>query len=199
MAKNLISAPPPALCLDYANTLAWRGSTPAESLYGLNDLLAWCEGVGAPAPQNSKLRNQNRMDPDLLPRAIAIREAIFRIFFAIAANEPVKDSDLHVLNAALRDVPQRVALARTKNGFAWCAAPAVPAMTLLAPILWSAADLLAGPYRDRVRHCANESCLWLFLDDSKSGNRRWCSMQACGNRAKAHRHYLRTKSQVGGA
>ena len=51
-----------------------------------------------------------------------------------------------------------------------------------------------GERLDRVRRCANDVCLWLFLDDSKSGNRRWCSMSACGNRAKAHRHYARKKA-----
>ena len=56
-------------------------------------------------------------------------------------------------------------------------------------------DLLAGPRRLRVRQCANPQCQWLFLDDSKSGTRRWCSMSACGNRAKAHRHYLRVKGK----
>ena len=65
---------------------------------------------------------------------------------------------------------------------------------LLAPVLWSAGDLLAGPRLGRVRRCANPQCLWLFLDDSKTGNRRWCSMATCGNRAKAHRHYLRQKA-----
>ena len=67
--------------------------------------------------------------------------------------------------------------------------------TLLAPVLWSAGDLLAGRRLDRVRRCANDQCLWLFLDDSKSGNRRWCSMSACGNRAKAHRHYAKRRGQ----
>ena len=46
-------------------------------------------------------------------------------------------------------------------------------------------DLLAGPRLDRVRRCANPECGWLFLDDSRAGKRRWCSMQSCGNRAKA--------------
>ena len=45
----------------------------------------------------------------------------------------------------------------------------------------------------RVRRCANDKCRWVFLDDSKSANRRWCSMSACGNRAKAHRHYARRR------
>jgi predicted RNA-binding Zn ribbon-like protein len=41
----------------------------------------------------------------------------------------------------------------------------------------------------------NDQCGWLFMDDSKNGSRRWCSMQSCGNRAKAHRHYLRSKQK----
>ena len=54
--------------------------------------------------------------------------------------------------------------------------------------------LFESPEVARIRHCANAKCLWLFLDDSKNGSRRWCSMQLCGNRAKAHRHYLRGKT-----
>jgi predicted RNA-binding Zn ribbon-like protein len=67
--------------------------------------------------------------------------------------------------------------------------------SLLAPALWSAADILVGLESARLRECANDRCLWLFFDDSKNGTRRWCSMQSCGNRAKAHRHYLRQKRQ----
>jgi predicted RNA-binding Zn ribbon-like protein len=44
-----------------------------------------------------------------------------------------------------------------------------------------------------LRRCANPECLWLFIDASKSGNRRWCDMASCGNRAKAARHYLKRK------
>ena len=45
----------------------------------------------------------------------------------------------------------------------------------------------------RVRQCPIESggCGWLFLDTSRSGNRRWCDMRTCGNRAKARAHYSR--------
>jgi predicted RNA-binding Zn ribbon-like protein len=66
---------------------------------------------------------------------------------------------------------------------------------MLAPALWSLADLLTGPDRTHLRECANDRCLWLFLDDSKNGSRRWCSMQSCGNRAKARRHYLRERGK----
>ncbi|MGW3415253.1 CGNR zinc finger domain-containing protein [Streptomyces sp. NPDC000888] len=44
---------------------------------------------------------------------------------------------------------------------------------------------------DRIRGCAHESCILHFFDTSRNGTRRWCSMAACGNRAKASRHYAR--------
>ncbi|MER6126425.1 CGNR zinc finger domain-containing protein [Streptomyces sp. NPDC001795] len=46
---------------------------------------------------------------------------------------------------------------------------------------------------DRIRGCAHDSCILHFFDTSRNGTRRWCSMAACGNRAKASRHYARTR------
>jgi predicted RNA-binding Zn ribbon-like protein len=56
------------------------------------------------------------------------------------------------------------------------------------PITRSAAELLTSADIDRVRECDGRGCGWLFLDTSKAGRRRWCSMAICGNRAKARRH-----------
>jgi predicted RNA-binding Zn ribbon-like protein len=59
---------------------------------------------------------------------------------------------------------------------------------------WSAAaDLvrLIGERPDRIRGCANEACVLWFLDVSRNGGRRWCSMETCGNRTKAARFYGR--------
>ncbi|MER6410770.1 CGNR zinc finger domain-containing protein [Streptomyces humidus] len=46
---------------------------------------------------------------------------------------------------------------------------------------------------DRIRGCAHEACALHFLDTSRNGGRRWCSMATCGNRAKASRHHARSK------
>lgn len=46
----------------------------------------------------------------------------------------------------------------------------------------------------RLRKCAHGACVLYFYDVSKNGTRRWCSMAVCGNRAKASRHYTRTRS-----
>ncbi|MFD3733387.1 CGNR zinc finger domain-containing protein [Streptomyces sp. NPDC058632] len=59
----------------------------------------------------------------------------------------------------------------------------------------AAADYLrlVGTAPDRVRACANDECVLHFYDVSRNGTRRWCSMSGCGNRAKASRHYARTR------
>lgn len=57
---------------------------------------------------------------------------------------------------------------------------------------WTAASQLVhlhAEHGDRIRRCANPDCVLWFLDVSRPGTRRWCSMAACGNREKARRHY----------
>jgi predicted RNA-binding Zn ribbon-like protein len=61
-------------------------------------------------------------------------------------------------------------------------------------IAQSAADLLTSGQLHRVRQCGDERCGWLFFDRSKNRSRRWCSMDDCGNRAKARRHYRRSRA-----
>ncbi|MCX4667190.1 CGNR zinc finger domain-containing protein [Streptomyces sp. NBC_01381] len=65
---------------------------------------------------------------------------------------------------------------------------------------WGAAWLAARDYLgllaaapDRIRRCAHEACVLHFFDTSRNGTRRWCSMAICGNRAKASRHYARSR------
>lgn len=204
-AGALVLAPRRDLCLDFANTLGWRGSAPSETLHGLPDLMQWAassgsllagaiDGHGAWGSAAWAERHPAEAAAIFL-RTIATRETIYRIFHAVASGGAPGDDDLLELNRALQETPARSALQRIGAGFGWRIEakrpPAAPA--LLAPALWSAGDLLAGPQLGRVRECANDKCLWLFLDESKNGTRRWCSMSACGNRAKAHRHYARVK------
>lgn len=59
------------------------------------------------------------------------------------------------------------------------------ARSLLARIAREAVELFASPAATRIRTCEGEGCALLFLDLSRSGARRWCSMSGCGNRAKA--------------
>jgi predicted RNA-binding Zn ribbon-like protein len=185
---QVIPAPATDICLMFANTRYWRGTAlPTEELQSADDVLRWAAQAGhLPAA----LVKRFERSAELLDEAVEVRESIHRCFAAAAASRAPPVDDLGVLNAALMDAPprQRVRV----NGWD-VGSPDARITTLLAPVLWSAADLLVGPQISRVRQCANPACGWLFLDTSKGGNRRWCSMSACGNRAKAHRHYMRHK------
>jgi predicted RNA-binding Zn ribbon-like protein len=192
---------PPAsadLCLGYANTLSWRGSDePAESLKSLGDLLAWLDRSVHASPSATReiaswARRHDKAAAKLFAEAVAMREVLFRVFQAAAAGAPIVMQDFAALSDAIARAPARSRLARSGGGYGWRLEPIEPAApALLAPVLWSAADLLIAGERERVRQCANAKCLWLFLDRSKTGTRRWCDMASCGNRAKARRHYLK--------
>ncbi|MBD0709688.1 MULTISPECIES: CGNR zinc finger domain-containing protein [unclassified Streptomyces] len=65
---------------------------------------------------------------------------------------------------------------------------------------WGAAWTAARDYLrllatvpDRIKLCDQPECSSYFLDTSRNGTRRWCSMALCGNRAKVARHYARTR------
>jgi len=200
IAGGVIAAPPEDLCLGFVNTRSWRGmTTPSEELHGVDDVLAWSVGTGGVDPAiaedfAAKWRARPVEAADAFAEAIALREMLFRLFGAVATREPADPADLDALNTALGSAAARSCMTCRDGSFVWSVDGLRPsAAALLSPVLWSAADLLAGARRDRVRQCDNPQCRWVFLDDSKSGNRRWCSMASCGNRAKAHRHYLKRR------
>ncbi len=192
-AGAVIPAPDDDLCLAFANTRYWRGTPePTEELGEPGDLLRWAAKVARLPPD---LTGCFAQPTDALDGALQLRETIHRCFAATASGRLPSDADLAALNAALAVAPARQ---RVQPGGWDVGVPEPSAAALLAPVLWSAADLLVGGQLARVRQCANPDCGWLFLDNSKGGNRRWCSMGACGNRAKAHRHYLRQKGRAAG-
>lgn len=199
--SGLVLAPRSDLCLDFVNTLYWRGSVPRETLHEFTDLLNWGTSAASVLAGGAASRKEwARLAPgdgaSLFRDAITLRETLYRIFHATAGGGAAADEDLAALNRALKETPARGSLQRVGAGFGWRVGGTrrAAAAALLSPVLWSAGDLLTGPQLARVRECANDKCLWLFLDESKNGARRWCSMKACGNRAKAHRHYIRHKS-----
>ena len=185
----LVPAPAEELCLAFANTRFWRGSEPAatETLLQPKDLGAWL-AANAPMPKR-------RGDLDaLFDDALRLREAIYRIFLGIGEGAQPLARDVDVFNSALAQTPQRLGISARGGAYSWVvAAPSASLGGALAPVIWSAADLLSRANDRRIRRCANDKCCWVFVDRSKGGTRRWCDMNSCGNRAKAHRHYARSR------
>ena len=73
------------------------------------------------------------------------------------------------------------------GGLAHWRAP-VTAAQLLVELARDAVTTFSAPTADRVRKCADPGCALHYLDTSRPGRRRWCSMQRCGNRNKVHQY-----------
>jgi predicted RNA-binding Zn ribbon-like protein len=190
-----------ALCLDFANTLGDRPRGRNEQLTGYADLLRWAgqAGIlGQPERQTLERRAARREDASrrAFHHAIELREAIYRTFSALAAGERPEPRELAALNAALLATLPHLRLEPAGAGYDWAWTGVDSSLdSPLWPVVRSAADLLTSPETTLVRECASETCSWVFVDRSRTHRRRWCDMKTCGNRAKARRHYERTKKK----
>ena len=61
----------------------------------------------------------------------------------------------------------------------------------LAVIVAAVGNAVADSTWHRLRLCAAPDCRWAFVDTSRGGNGRWCSMEVCGNRQKTRTYRTR--------
>jgi predicted RNA-binding Zn ribbon-like protein len=100
------------------------------------------------------------------------------------------------LNGRLPFAYRRLGIRPADNGplYRWATHPDDDLGWFLAPVVQAAVELLVSPGSRYIRECAGHPCGWIFLDHSRNHSRRWCNMAGCGNRAKARRHYERSKA-----
>ncbi len=191
------------LPLDFANTADWHArSDPIEKLDSYADLVDWSWRAGLlteKAVQQLLTAAEQRPEDAhrSLDRAIEIREAIYRIFSHHAAGTEIPKVDLDLFNAALSEALRQVGIENSPEGFSWGWHDKDHDLeSMLWPILWEVARLLTSDDVKRVGECADDrGCGYLYYDSSRNRSRRWCSMESCGNRAKAQRHYKRSKTR----
>jgi predicted RNA-binding Zn ribbon-like protein len=186
------------LSLDFCNSVGGkREGIPRENLHDYAHFLSWCEQARLlDSPAVRRLHEQAGQSADkgaaVLGRAIALREAIYRIVLAAAADAAPSNEDLAVLNSELARSLGRLRIMPNKDdgtfSWRWAESP-LQVDYALGPISYSAAGLLASKEQlTHVRQCRGDNCGWLFLDSSRNHSRCWCDMRDCGNRAKVRRH-----------
>jgi predicted RNA-binding Zn ribbon-like protein len=189
------------LCLEFANTSYWHASeAPVESVFSYNELIDWAVSVGIRSEESAlSLKANADRHPALAEQiyawAIELREAIYRIFVAIAEQEQPATADIDLLNEALPHAFTRPQIVVRDNGYGWHWRGDDSGLdAILWPILRSAARLLIDGEYSRIGQCADDrGCGYLFYDTSRNHTRRWCDMNSCGNRAKSQRHYARRR------
>ncbi|MFF5704244.1 CGNR zinc finger domain-containing protein [Streptomyces sp. NPDC012794] len=171
--------------LDLLNT-RWVADGEAVDLFAgafgltrVEGLALWLESTG--------LAGRFRADASALVHLLTAREAIAR-----AVADPADEGARSLVDSVLEHGRIRATL--TAEGPGERAEFADPSW---GPAWTAARDYLGllATAPDRIRKCASETCVLHFHDTSRNGTRRWCSMAACGNRAKASRHYARTRER----
>ncbi|HET9487870.1 MAG TPA: CGNR zinc finger domain-containing protein [Chryseosolibacter sp.] len=204
MVKNsriaTISLDGETLCLNFTNTVHNRTENPPpDYLLNMVDLIAWAEKVvlldERHARRLDKLATENpKKARQFFSEAIAMRELLYRIFFPIAAHKKIAPDDLAQFNTLLKSSFSHMALVSESGTYkADWDFPSDSFQQITAPIVKDAYDLLLSGKLDRVKECPN--CGWLFLDTTRNGKRRWCSMKNCGSNIKALEWYHRHKGE----
>ena len=194
------------LCLDFVNTVDPRhGERSSDYLTNYGDLVRWAVHAGALSSAAAEgLLSWNREDSDgaeradqAFLRAVEFRDRLYDLLSALAAGKPPGGEALAGVNAGLTAAAAHALLvAETGGGFGWGWDDEEDLDQVWWPVARSAAEFLTAERLDRLRECPGlDGCGWLFYDTSKNGSRRWCSMQGCGNRAKARRHYQRERER----
>lgn len=165
--------------LDLVNTVSWP-STDRE-----HDWLAipanvglWLDAIGLDSP---------RVSDEDLPAVHEVRRVVADLLRPLARGEHPTLAVVDRFNRFLRTSLDRRRI--DPGDLTWTWAPARDARESLDPVVLDAAELATA--NDRIKPCP--SCDWLFEDQTRNGQRRWCDMADCGSRAKARRYYHRHK------
>jgi predicted RNA-binding Zn ribbon-like protein len=154
------------------------------------------EEIGTPEALGVWLGEHGLLDgtpvtPDDQAAAIELREALRHLLLANNGGA-FRESDLAVLNRVAADSELRPRfLAEDAVALEPAAAGARGSLGRLVAAV--AAAMSEGTWR-RLKACADPTCQWAFYDASKNWSRHWCSMEVCGNRAKARQFRQRRRS-----
>ncbi|MBC8140834.1 MAG: ABATE domain-containing protein [Armatimonadetes bacterium] len=173
--------------LDFLNTEMANGTgARIETLNKPSDVATWFAVVGF---------DDVATTAQTLADALALRDAVHDLVVAWTNGSDAPAQPLAALNAVLATGAARPQLTM---GFARQAEAIGDAPHPLLPIALSALDLLTRHDKTLVRQCGGTGCVLWFLDTTKNKRRRWCAMEACGNREKAATHYKRVKELAKG-
>lgn len=183
--------------LDFCNTLAgWNEEAPHEYLTSYAHLAVWAREVGLLDARSTEsllavAEDHPQAAAGELDRARALRAALYASCTASGARGPAE-----VVAAEARAAAAHAILTTdAPPGRRWSISETAGLARPVLEVAREAGDLLATTELAHVRTCPGTDCGWLFFD--RGGRRRWCTMEVCGNRAKARRHAERARRERG--
>ena len=180
--------------LDFCNTLAgWNEAGSHDYLATYAHLAVWAREAGlVDAQSTAETLDRAVDDPQDATRQLDRARSLRRALYA-ACTDPLDDAAWDVVAREARAAAAQAVLSRDEApGRRWSIASDSGLERPVLELAREAADLLAGTDLRHLRACPGTHCGWLFVDPT--GRRRWCTMEVCGNRAKARRHAERQRA-----
>jgi predicted RNA-binding Zn ribbon-like protein len=123
-------------------------------------------------------------------RALDVREGL-RALGRVNNGEPLEAQRVERLNAAAADLPL---LAGVPDSEHWQLRPASGGVDgFLSGLLAAMVRAMSDGSWSRVKACRNDTCRWLFFDQSRNRSGTWCSMAICGSRMKSRTYRARRR------
>ncbi len=191
-------------CLDFANTVGPRRPPPdvtvTDRIPDYAALLSWSVHAGlldvaAARRLATEAAEGERRASAVHADALELREAVYATFAALANDLRAPRGALLTVEAAYVTALGHAHLVDAGDRHEWQVPDRGPLDLVVWPIADSAVELARSPVRSRIKQCPGDdgACGWLFLDTTKNGTRRWCSMSSCGNRLKSRRQAARRR------
>jgi predicted RNA-binding Zn ribbon-like protein len=186
-------------CLDFVNTVIVSRGSRIDLLAGFADLVRWMQAASLITPTEASSAEKRWKDApeakSVFKEAVSLRSALRALAERIAAGKPADRTSIEPINRVLASRPAFVQLELKGNKVeSRQQTISESSLHLLVPIAESAAWLLEHGDMSLVRRCENPDCILFFYDTTKNKRRRWCSMDACGSRAKAAAYYRRSRT-----
>jgi predicted RNA-binding Zn ribbon-like protein len=183
-------------CLDLVNTEIVARGERIDLLSGFVDLLRWLHAASQLTTTEARAAEKRwggtSEGKAAFHEAVLLRSALRGMVERLSAGKPVDRVSLEQINRVLASRPAYRQLEHQGDGYSSrLHTPSESPRHLLVPIAESAAWLLEHGDTSLVRRCENPACVLFFYDTTKNKRRRWCSMDACGSRAKAAAYYRR--------
>lgn len=185
--------------VDFANS-SRRFGKDGEGLEKLEEFLTFLKSMGHLHEEEASnyhmflFQNPERC-METMKKLRDIRARFLSILDQASGGWPVDPGFVAELNEHLESFKTYLQISPTEDGLVLKAQLAEQGPEqLLYPILKDIAEFMVSEQVDKVRQCASDNCDLYFVNASRNGRRRWCSMSTCGNRAKVNAYLKRQEA-----
>ncbi|TDD48483.1 zf-CGNR multi-domain protein [Kribbella antibiotica] len=177
----LSGGPPPWDRYEQLNTPDDAAAWLAES-YLAADLPFTAEDVRVTKADLARLKDFRELLWHVVPGLIADAKDVPGI-----AVRRLSPADRGLLNASVGETPHREL--DEQGAIRW--RTPITTRQVLGAAAEDLIEIIGSDRVSRLRMCQGDNCALMFYDTSRPGNRRWCSMQRCGNRHKVGNYRTR--------